>query len=65
MSSITSQSFTGIASIPKLKGKENYEWRNAIQGFCEMNGYWRYMLGQIPTPSPPSEKEIAPETKEA
>ena len=30
-----------------------------------MNGYWRYMLGQIPRPSPPSEKELTPETKEA
>ena len=48
----------GIASIPKLKGKSNYEeWRNAMQGFCEMNGYWRYMLGQIPKPTPPSEKD--------
>lgn len=47
----------GVASIPKLKGKSNYEeWRNAMQGFCEMNGYWRYMLGEIPKPTPPSEK---------
>ena len=28
-----------------------------MQGFCEMNGYWRYMLGQIPKPTPPSEKD--------
>ena len=56
----------GIASIPKLKGKSNYEeWRNAMQGFCEMNGYWRYMLGEIPKPISPTEKELAPTTKEA
>lgn len=36
------------------------------KGFCEMNGYWRYMLGKIPRPSPPSEKRIlTSETKEA
>ena len=53
----------GIASIPKLKGKSNYEeWRNAMQGFCEMNGYWRYMLGQIPQPTPPQAKEATPVT---
>ena len=46
-------SFTSVASIPKLQGKGNYEeWRNAVQGFCEMNGLWRYMLGQIPMPTP-------------
>ncbi len=46
-------SFTSVASIPKLQGKTNYEeWRNAVQGFCEMNGLWRYMLGQIEKPAP-------------
>ncbi len=46
-------SFTSVTSIPKLQGKGNYEeWRNAVQGFCEM---WQYMLGQIsmPVPLPP------------
>ncbi len=43
--------FTSVASIPKLQGKANYkEWRNAVQGFCKMNGLWRYMLGQIKKP---------------
>ncbi len=56
----------GIASIPKLKGKSNYEeWRNAMQGFCEVNGYWRFMLGEIPKPISPHEKELTPTTKEA
>lgn len=46
-------SFTSVASIPKLQGKTNYEeWRNAVQDFCEMNGLWRYMLGQIEKPAP-------------
>lgn len=55
----------GIASIPKLKGKSNYEeWRNAMQGFCKMNGYWRYMLGQIPKPAPPP-KDATPVIQEA
>ena len=45
-------SFTIVASIPKLQGKANYEeWRNTVQGFCKMNGLWRYMLGQIPMPA--------------
>lgn len=45
-------SFTSVASIPKLQGKANYEeWRIAVQGFCEMNGLWRYMLGEINKPS--------------
>ena len=53
----------GIASIPKLKRKWNYkEWRNAMQSFCEMNGYWRYMLGQIPQPTPLQAKEATPVT---
>lgn len=39
----------GIASISKLKEKLNYkEWQNAIQGFCKINEYWRYMFEQIP-----------------
>ena len=55
----------GIASIPKLKVKSNHEeWRNAMQGFCEMNGYWRYMLGQIPRPDPP-QKDVTPVIQEA
>lgn len=54
----SSYSFMGIASIPKLKRKSNYkEWRNAMEDFCEMNGYWRYMLGQIPQPTPPQAEE--------
>lgn len=61
--------FTIVASIPKLKGKANYEeWRNAVQGFCEVNGLWRYMLGQIvepKAPSPPQGKELDEQTKEA
>lgn len=66
MSSNNSQSFMGIALIPKLKGKSNYEeWRNAMQGFCEMNGYWRYMLEEIPKPISPPEKELTPAAKEA
>ena len=65
MSSNNSQSFMGIASIPILKGKSNYEeWRNAMQGFCAMNGYWRYMLGEIPKPVSPPEKELTAATKE-
>lgn len=37
-----------IASISKLKEKSNYkEWHNFIQGFCQMNKYWQYMLKQI------------------
>ena len=77
-SSLTSQlpkmaagypTFTIVASIPKLKGKANYEeWRNAVQGFCEVNGLWRYMLGQIiepKAPSPPQGKELDEKTKEA
>lgn len=56
----------GIASISKLKGKSNFkEWRNGMQGFCEMNGYWRYMLGEIPKNISPPEKELTPTTKEA
>ncbi len=55
-----------IASIPKLKGKSNYEeLRNAMQGFCEMNGYWRYMLRKIPKPLFSPKKELTPTTKEA
>ncbi len=55
--------FMGIASIPKLKQKSNYkEWRNAMQSFCEINGYWRYMLRQIPQPAPPQAKEATPVT---
>lgn len=46
-------SFTSVVSIPNLQGKGNYEeWRKAIQGFCEINSLWRYMLGQIPMPAP-------------
>ena len=60
MSSNSSHSFMGIASIPKLKGKSNYEeWRNAKQGFCKMNGY---ILGQILQPTPPQAKEATPVT---
>lgn len=63
-------SFTGVASIPKLQGKANYEeWRNAVQGFCEMNGLWRYMLGEIKKPeSLPAQakgKQLDPILKEA
>ena len=66
MSSKNSKSFMEIASIPKLKGKSNYEeWRNVMQGFCEMNGYWRYMLGEISKPISPPEKDLTPTTKEA
>ena len=36
-----------------------------MQGFCEMNRYWRYMLGEIPKPISPSENELTPTTKEA
>ncbi len=36
-----------------------------MQGLCEMNGYWRYMLGEIPQPISPPEKELTPTTKEA
>ncbi len=66
---VGSPSFTSVASIPKLKRKANYEkWRNAVQGFCEINGLWRYMLGEIPKPkalSPPEGKEDVDEkTKE-
>lgn len=54
---------SSIASIPKLKGKNNYEeWRNAMQGYCQMNGTWRYMIGEIPQPIKPAEnnpEEIA------
>ena len=65
MSSNFPHSFIGIVSIPKLKGKSNYEkWRNAIQGFCKMNGYWRYMLGQIPKPALPP-KDATPVIQEA
>lgn len=64
-----SPSFTGVASIPKPKGKANYEeWRNDVQGFCEMNELWRYMLGEIAkpkAPSPPESKELDEKTKEA
>ncbi len=29
---------SSIASIPKLKSKNNYEeWRNAMQRYCQMN----------------------------
>lgn len=46
-------SFAGVASIPKLQRKTNYEeWQNAVQGFCGMNGLWRYMLGEITKPEP-------------
>ncbi len=46
-------SFTSVASIPKLQGKASYkEWRNAVQDFCEINGLWRYMLGEISKPAP-------------
>ena len=57
-----------IASIPKLKGKSNYEERrNSTQGFCvcEMNGYWRYILGEISKLISPPEKKVTPAAKEA
>ena len=66
---IGTPSFTSVASIPKLKGKVNYEeWRNAVQGFCEMNGLWRYMLGKIKkpkSPSPPNGEELDEKTQES
>ena len=50
---IGTTSFADVASIPKLQGKTNYkEWRNSVQGFCKMNGLWRYMLGEIKKPKP-------------
>lgn len=63
-------SFAGVASIPKLQGKTNYEeWRNAVQGFCEINGLWRYMLGEItkpePLPAPADGKQLDATLKEA
>ncbi len=65
MSSTNSQFFMGIALIHKLKEKSNHkEWKNAIQDFCEMNGYWRYMLGEIPKPISLPGKELTPVTKE-
>ncbi len=36
-----------------------------MQGFCEINRYWRYILGEIPKPISPPEKELTPTTKEA
>ena len=65
--------FSSVASILKLQEKVNYEeWRNAVQGFCEMNGLWRYMLREInkPTPLPPLEEgkvhdEVLKEANEA
>lgn len=68
MSSTNSQSIMVIASIPKLKGKSNYEERrNSTQGFCfcEMNGYWRYILGEISKLISPPEKKVTPAAKEA
>lgn len=63
-------SFAGVASIPKLQGKTNYEeWRNAVQGFCKLNGLWRYMLGEItkpePLPAPADGKPLDATLKEA
>ncbi len=41
-------SFTNIVLIPKFQRKRNYKkWCNAVQGFCEINGLWRYMYKQI------------------
>ena len=66
---IGTPSFTSIVSISKLKGKVNYEeWRNAVQGFCEMNGLWRYMLGENKkpkSPSPPDGEELDEKTQES
>ena len=62
-------SFTSVASIPKLKRKANYEkWCNIVQGFCEMNGLWRYMLGEIEkpkSPSPPDREKLDEKTMES
>ena len=59
---------SSIASIPKLKGKNNYEeWCNAIQGYCQMNGKWRYMIGELSQPIEPAEnktKKIAQYVKD-
>ncbi len=47
-----------ITSIPKLKGKNNYEkWRNTMQGYCQMNGKWRYMIGEISQLIKPAENK--------
>ncbi len=72
VTSITSPSIavagSRIASIPKLKGKNNYEeWRNAMQGYCQMNGTWRYMISEISQPMKPAEnkpEEIAQYVKD-
>lgn len=62
-------SLTGVALIPKIKGKANYEEScNAVQYFCEMNGLWRFMLGEIAklkALSPPEGKKLDEKTKEA
>lgn len=48
-SSVTTVTGPSIASIPRLKGKNNYEeQRNTMQGYCQMNGTWQYMIGEIP-----------------
>lgn len=42
-------------------------WRNAIQGFCEMNRLWQYILGQVlkpKTPTLPKKGELEEKTKE-
>lgn len=55
MSSSTHQLFMGIVSVLKLKEKSNdNKWRNFMLRFCEMNRYWRFMLGKISKSTPPS-----------
>ncbi len=50
---------SSIASIPKLKDKDNYEeWRNAMQGYCQMNGTWRYRIREISQPIKPTENKL-------
>ena len=55
---------SSITSIPKLKGKNNYEeWHNAMQGYCEMNGTWGYMIGEILQPIKPTENKLEKNTQ--
>ena len=49
---------SSITSIPKLKDKNNYkEWRNAMQGYCQMNSTWRHMIGKILQPIKPTKNK--------
>lgn len=52
--SIITVTGSSIASITKFKDKNNYEkCKNAMQGYCQINGTWRYKIGKVLQPTEP------------